>query len=98
MHILQDADYDCASVLDDTPDADIIPDLNVADDADDFPDVYDNPDAVLDINFPLITLEENDGNVVNGEVSNVPPSSNVICEAVFQAMGETFLMEIWYRA
>ena len=69
MHNLPDADG--ALFLDATPDADDVPDFNVTHDADDFPDVNDNPDAVLDFDFPLITLEDSDGNVDNDEVSNV---------------------------
>ena len=37
----------------------------------------DNPEAVLDFDFPLITLEDNDGYVDNDEVYNVSPSSSV---------------------
>ena len=79
MHNLPDAD--CALVLDATSDANDVPDFNVTHNAalDDFPDVNDNPDAVLDFDFPLITLDV--GNVDNDEVSNVLPSSSDISEA-----------------
>ena len=81
MHNLPDAD--CALVLDATSDADDVPDFNVTHNAalDDFLDVNDNCDAVLDFDFPLITLEVNDGNVDNDEVSTVLPSSSDISEA-----------------
>ena len=89
LHILPDAD--CAPVLDATPDADYVPEFNVTQDADDFRNLNDNPDAVLDFDFPLITLEDSDGNVDNDEVSNVSPSSNDISEASVSS-GETFLL------
>ena len=73
--------------MDATSDADDVPDFNVTHDADDFPVVNDSPDAVLDFNFPLITLEVNDGNVDKDEVSNVSPSSSSSCEASVSSGG-----------
>ena len=73
--------------MDATPDVDDVPDFNWSHDT----DVNDYPDAVLDFDFPLITLEDSDGNVDNDEVSNVSPSSNDISEASVSS-GETFLL------
>ena len=66
MHILPDANR--GPVLDAPHDTVDVSEFNVTQDADDFPDVNDNPDAVLDFDFPLITLEDNDGYVDNDEV------------------------------
>ena len=54
--------------MDASPDADDVPEFNVTQEADNVPDVNDNPDAVLDFDFPLITLEDNDDYVDNDEV------------------------------
>ena len=43
--------------------------MKVAHDADDVPDVNDNPEAVLAFDIPLISLQDDYGNVVNDEVS-----------------------------
>ena len=67
--------------------ADDVSEFNVTQDADDFPDVNDNPDAFLDFDFSLITLEVNDGNVDYDEVSNVSPNSSDIREASVSSGG-----------
>ena len=69
--------------LDATPDVDDVPDFNWSHDT----DVNDYPDAVLDFDFPLITLEDSDGNVDNDEVSNVSPSSSDISQASVSRVG-----------
>ena len=52
----------------------------------------DDPDAVLDFDFLLITLKDDDGNVVNDKVSNVLPSSSDSSEVSVSSGGQDIVI------